>query len=87
MSDEIIDRVAKGILLCMNNMRGSKADVAHAAARLAVQLMREPTKEMYEAFEAQKDTGAPFYHGYRAAIDAALGDSVTVELPEEQKSL
>jgi hypothetical protein len=43
MSDEIVERITNGILLCMNNMSGPKKDIARSAAALSLQLLREPT--------------------------------------------
>jgi hypothetical protein len=71
---EMTDRIANGILLCFNNMSGSREEVARSAAILAIQLMREPTGEMLEALYKYSpnewDVGM-----YEVMIDAAVGDT------------
>jgi len=82
MSDEMIDRVMKAIDAASTYGEGPRwKQELPGLARAAIEAMREPTPAMSDA--AAATPGQMSYADvWRSMIDAALGDSVTVGLPE-----
>lgn len=75
--NEMIERVARAIC---DAITGATKSWDIAAAKAAIEAMREPTREMVEAFDAGYaqgfaviGVGNPVREGLDAMIDAALG--------------
>lgn len=97
MSDDVVERVARA--LCRqyeidDGFSPEQADRAAAsdmhrnflrAARAAIEAMRDPPQSMIDHHTHQ--SGEWCRRNIEAFVDAALGDSVTVELPEAHKTL
>lgn len=97
MSGDMIDRVALSICRVAGEPDGCVM-FYRDAARAAIKAMQEPTEVMYCAgderiIEALHDlTGilrnpTPAQDAWRAMISAALSDSLTEVVPEDQKTL
>lgn len=103
MSGEMIERVAKAMWERTHDGRwedrGDGQDMSREIhledARAAIEAMQDPTKDMIEQFEWHKaQEAADFYWTWMIAMALGRahgppvgGDSVTVELPEAQKTL
>ena len=83
MSD-IIEQVAEALYLCDRGKDYSQLpessdpidvgkDVFRKCARAAIEVMREPSPEMLEAFNEWALCAGDIDRGYQAMIDAALG--------------
>jgi hypothetical protein len=74
-TESVIERVAKAIHTAANSSRTEEDQwcsdaMALAAARAAIEAMREPTKKMWE--EGSWETGYVSEEAWHAMIDAAL---------------